>query len=97
MLHSAAFASRVVASTPIVLPFTKPTVASRSSTREIVELLIREQTIQTCVERVTWRNRQIRRGDPHLRLSVAFSFAQRHGQSVVQGPNPGPQRAEVGE
>ena len=33
MLRSAAFASNVVASTPIVWPFTKPTVASRSSTQ----------------------------------------------------------------
>ena len=31
------------------------------------------------------------------RLSVAFPFAHRHGQSVVQEPNRGPRFTEVGE
>jgi hypothetical protein len=65
--------------------------------REVVEPLIREQPIQARVERVTRRGRQIRRGDPHPRLSVAFPFAHRHGQSVVQEPNRGPRFTEVGE
>ena len=55
---------------------------------ELVESMLAQQLIQSGVERVTRRRREIRRGDPHPRLSVAFPFAHRHGQSVVQESNP---------
>jgi len=45
---------------------------------EVVESIRAQQLIQSSVERVTRRRRQIRRGDPHRWLPLALSFAHRH-------------------
>jgi hypothetical protein len=43
-----------------------------------------QQRIQSGVERVTRGRWEIRRGDPHPRLPVAFPLAYCHGQSGVR-------------
>jgi hypothetical protein len=40
--------------------------------------MLAQQLIQSGVERVTRRCREVRRRDPHARLSRAFTFAHRH-------------------
>jgi dihydrofolate reductase len=50
---------------------------------EVVEAVLSQQLIQSTIEGMTRGRRQVRRRHPHRRLSVAFSFAHRHGRSVV--------------
>jgi hypothetical protein len=51
---------------------------------ETVEPMLAQQAIQSRVERMTRRSREVRRRHPHARLSIALPFAHRHGQSVVR-------------
>src|SRR6516164_4555935 len=51
---------------------------------EGVEAVLSQQLIQPTIEGMTRGRRQVRRRHPHRRLSVAFSFAHRHGRSVVR-------------
>jgi dihydrofolate reductase len=50
---------------------------------EGVEAVLSQQLIQPTIEGMTRGRRQVRRRHPH-RLSVTFSFAHRHGRSVVR-------------
>jgi hypothetical protein len=51
---------------------------------EIIEAMLAQQLIQPSIKRMTRACRQVGRRHPHRRLSAAFSFAHRHGRSVVR-------------
>ena len=51
---------------------------------EIVEPVFAQQLIQAPIKRVACSRWQVRRRDPHRRLSIAFALAHRHGRSVVR-------------
>src|SRR5262245_24010705 len=51
---------------------------------EGVAAVLSQQLIQPTIEGMTRGRRQVRRRHPHRRLSVACSFAHRHGRRVVR-------------
>ena len=51
---------------------------------EIVEAVLAQQLIQPPIKRMAGGRRQVRRRNPHRRLSIACARAHRHGRSVVR-------------